>query len=111
MPASQAGRRRCRRSVSRSIVSRFTPEETFSFLDGLEARVAPEAVAPDPSELMTAKEVEELLRIDVKTVYSYVKRGLLPDVKIQSNVRFLRSAILHCTEKRQYKPPTRARRN
>ena len=38
---------------------------------------------------MTAKEVEELLRIDVKTVYSYVKRGLLPYVKIQSNVRFL----------------------
>jgi predicted DNA-binding transcriptional regulator AlpA len=81
-----------------------TPEETFAFLDGLEAKVSPEVVAPDPSELMTAKEVEELLRIDVKTVYSYVKRGLLPYVKIQSNVRFLRSAILHWMEERQYKP-------
>jgi predicted DNA-binding transcriptional regulator AlpA len=87
-----------------------TPEETFSFLDGQEAQVAPDAVAPDPSELMTAKEVEELLRIDVKTVYSYVKRGLLPYVKIQSNVRFLRSAILHWMEERQYKPGARSPR-
>lgn len=54
-------------------------------------------------ELMTAKEVEELLRIDVKTVYSYVKRGLLPYVKIQSNVRFLRSAMLEWMEEKQYK--------
>ncbi len=31
-----------------------------------------------------------MLRIDVKTVYSYtLQRGLLPYVKIQSNVRFL----------------------
>jgi len=82
----------------------FTPEETFSFIDGLEAKVAPAAAASDPSDLMTAKEVEELLRIDVKTVYSYVKRGLLPYVKIQSNVRFLRSAILHWMEERQFKP-------
>ena len=88
----------------------FTPEETFSFIDGLEAKVAPAAAAPDPSDLMTAKEVEELLRIDVKTVYSYVKRGLLPYVKIQSNVRFLRSAILHWMEERQYRPGGRGPR-
>ncbi len=88
----------------------FTPEEVFSFIDGLEAKVAPAAAAPDPSDLMTAKEVEELLRIDVKTVYSYVKRGLLPYVKIQSNVRFLRSAILHWMEERQYKPQGRITR-
>jgi excisionase family DNA binding protein len=87
-----------------------TPEETFSFLDGQEAQVAPEAVPPDPSDLMTAKEVEELLRIDVKTVYSYVKRGILPYVKIQSNVRFLRSAILDWMEERQYKPGARSPR-
>ena len=59
---------------------------------------------------MTAKEVEELLRIDVKTIYSYVKRGLLPYVKIQSNVRFLRSAILKWMEERQFKPGTRGSR-
>jgi excisionase family DNA binding protein len=88
-----------------------TPEEAFSFIDGLEAK-SPAVVppAPDPNELMTAKEVEELLRIDVKTIYSYVKRGLLPYVKIQSNVRFLRSAILQWMEERQYKPGARGSR-
>jgi predicted DNA-binding transcriptional regulator AlpA len=80
-----------------------TPEEAFSFVDSLEAKAAL-APPPDPSELMTAKEVEEMLRIDVKTVYSYVQRGLLPYVKIQSNVRFLRSEILKWMEERQYRP-------
>ena len=46
------------------------------------------------SELLTAREVESLLRIDVKTIYSYVQRGLIPYVRIQSNVRFVRSQIL-----------------
>jgi excisionase family DNA binding protein len=87
-----------------------TPEETFSFIESLEAKSTPTAAAPDPNDLMTAKEVEELLRIDVKTVYSYVKRGLLPYVKIQSNVRFLRSAILQWMEEKQYKPGTRSAR-
>jgi excisionase family DNA binding protein len=90
-----------------------TPEEAFSFIEGLEAKSTTPSVsaAPiDPNELMTAKEVEELLRIDVKTVYSYVKRGLLPYVKIQSNVRFLRSAILKWMEEKQYKPGTRGSR-
>jgi predicted DNA-binding transcriptional regulator AlpA len=89
----------------------FTPEETFSFIEGLEAKAAPTSSAPDPSELMTAREVEELLRIDVKTVYSYVQRGLLPYVKIQSNVRFLRKEILKWMEERQYRPPARARKS
>jgi excisionase family DNA binding protein len=44
--------------------------------------------------LLTAKEVEELVRIDVKTIYSYVQRGLIPYVRIQSNLRFLRSEVL-----------------
>jgi excisionase family DNA binding protein len=88
-----------------------TPEEAFSFIEGLESRSPTAApTAPDPNELMTAREVEELLRIDVKTIYSYVKRGILPYVKIQSNVRFLRSAILQWMEERQYKPGSRATR-
>ena len=45
-------------------------------------------------ELLTARELESLLRIDVKTIYSYVQRGLIPYVRIQSNVRFVRSQIL-----------------
>src|ERR1019366_6510979 len=86
------------------------PEEAFSFIEGLDANVASTLAALDPSELMTAKEVEELLRIDVKTIYSYVQRGLLPYVKIQSNVRFLRPAILQWMEERQYKPGARGPR-
>ena len=40
------------------------------------------------------KEVKELLRIDVKTVYSYAQRGLLPYVKIRSNLRFVKREIV-----------------
>jgi len=87
----------------------FTPEEMFSYLDGVDAKIAPlRTQPPDPSELLTAKEVEEMLRIDVKTVYSYVQRGLLPYVRIQSNVRFLRSEILKWMEERQYRPGNRS---
>jgi len=86
----------------------FTPEEMFSYLDGVDAKIAPlRTQPPDPSELLTAKEVEEMLRIDVKTVYSYVQRGLLPYVRIQSNVRFLRSEILKWMEERRFKPGDR----
>jgi excisionase family DNA binding protein len=86
------------------------PEEMFSFVDSLEVKAPLGAPPPDPNELMTAKEVEEMLRIDVKTVYSYVHRGLLPYVKIQSNVRFVRSEILKWMEERQYKPGAGKRR-
>ena len=37
-------------------------------------------------EMLTAKDLEALLKIDVKTIYSYVQRGLIPYVRIQSNV-------------------------
>jgi hypothetical protein len=38
--------------------------------------------------------VEALLRIDVKTIYSYVQRGLIPYVRIQSNLRFVKADVL-----------------
>jgi predicted DNA-binding transcriptional regulator AlpA len=44
--------------------------------------------------VLTAKEVEDLVRIDVKTIYSYVQRGLIPYMRIQSNLRFGKSEIL-----------------
>jgi excisionase family DNA binding protein len=87
------------------------PEEAFAFIEGLDGAKAENKVASqDTSELLTAKEVEELLRIDVKTVYSYVQKGLLPYVKIQSNVRFVRSEILKWMEEKQYKPGQRSPR-
>ena len=44
--------------------------------------------------MLTARELEALLKIDVKTIYTYVQKGLIPYVKIQSNVRFVRDEIL-----------------
>ena len=56
---------------------------------------SPDRPPPDDGqELLTAKEVEELLRIDVKTIYGYVQRGLIPYVRIQSNLRFVKSDVL-----------------
>jgi Helix-turn-helix domain len=43
--------------------------------------------------MWTAKELEGLLKIDVKTIYGYVQRGLIPYVRVQSNVRFPKRAI------------------
>lgn len=57
-------------------------------------------------ELLTAKELEAMLKIDVKTIYSYVQRGLIPYVKIQSNVRFPKEAILYWIEEQSFRPGT-----
>jgi len=43
--------------------------------------------------MLTAKELEAMLKIDVKTIYSYVQRGLIPYVRIQSNLRFSKPEI------------------
>jgi excisionase family DNA binding protein len=71
------------------------PEQVFASVSVLESRGTP----PDPTphaaeELLTAKEVEELLRIDVKTIYSYVQRGMMPYIRIQSNLRFVKADVL-----------------
>jgi excisionase family DNA binding protein len=58
----------------------------------------------DASEMLTARELEAMLKISIKTIYSYVQRGLIPYVKIQSNVRFPREAILQWIEQQSYEP-------
>ena len=46
-----------------------TPEQVFASIAALEVRTAPpEGTAHDGKELLTAREVEELVRIDVKTI-------------------------------------------
>ena len=55
-------------------------------------------------EMLTAKELEMMLKIDVKTIYSYVQRGLIPYCRIQSNLRFPKRAILDWIEKQSYCP-------
>jgi predicted DNA-binding transcriptional regulator AlpA len=82
-----------------------TPERLFSIIEMLEAKIpGREETSQDSDELLTAKEVESLLRIDVKTIYSYVQRGLIPYVRIQSNLRFLKAEILKWVEDRGFKP-------
>lgn len=65
-------------------------------------------------ELMTAKELEAFLRIDVKTIYGYVQRGLIPYVRIQTNLRFPKQEVLAWLARQSFlpRPPanTHARR-
>jgi excisionase family DNA binding protein len=71
------------------------PEQVFASVSVLESRpMAAEQATAESKELLTAKEVEALLRIDVKTIYNYVQRGLIPYVRIQSNLRFVKADIL-----------------
>lgn len=69
----------------------------------------PKSRTPDTSpgqavEMFTARELEALLKIDVKTIYRYVERGLIPYVRIQSNVRFPKRQILEWIEQQSYQP-------
>ena len=57
--------------------------------------------------MLTAKELQQLLKISVKTIYSYVQRGLIPYVRIQSNVRFPKQRILEWIEQQSYDPRPR----
>ena len=52
----------------------------------------------DVPGMLTAKDLQALLKIDVKTIYGYGQRGLIPYVRIQSNVRFLKSEIVKWIE-------------
>ena len=64
-------------------------------------------------ELLTAKELEAILKISKKTIYSYVERGLIPYVRIESNVRFLKPQIAEWIEEHNFRPqkPKRRRRH
>jgi len=58
----------------------------------------------DMPELLTARELEAILKIDIKTIYAYVQRGLIPYVKIQSNVRFPKHEILTWIQEQSHRP-------
>jgi len=83
----------------------FAPEQLFQFIGVLEAKAIGKAEPNAGSkEVLTVKELESLIKIDAKTIYSYAQRGLLPYVKIQSNLRFLRSEILKWLEEHRFRP-------
>jgi len=54
-------------------------------------------------ELLTARELEAILKIDQKTLYGYVQRGLIPYVRIQSNIRFPKRQIAEWIEQQSYR--------
>ena len=64
----------------------------------------PETMCGQPGEMFTAKELEQVLKISVKTIYRYVQQGLIPYVRIQSNVRFPKREILEWIGRQSYRP-------
>lgn len=89
----------------------FLPEELISHLEAAEVKEARgNQTVPGNREILTAKELEGLLKIDVKTIYSYAQRGLLPYVRIQSNLRFLKSEILNWMAEHRFRPKSRTSR-
>ena len=62
-------------------------------------------------EILTAKEVASLLKISVKTVYSYARRNMIPTYwKFQSNIRFEKQQILEWMKEANQAAPQKPRR-
>lgn len=55
-------------------------------------------------EILTAQELEKFLRINRKTIYSYVQKGLIPYMRIESNVRFSKHQVLEWLRERTFQP-------
>jgi predicted DNA-binding transcriptional regulator AlpA len=60
-------------------------------------------------EILTARELEGFIRIDVKTIYAYVKFGQIPYMRMGSNLRFCKREILAWLEERHYRSIAGAR--
>ena len=50
--------------------------------------------AKDGSDVLTADEVAELLRLDRKTVYDYAGRGEIPCQRLGKRILFSRAALV-----------------
>jgi excisionase family DNA binding protein len=55
-------------------------------------------------EILTAKDLAKALQISVKTIFSYVQRGLIPYTRIQSNIRFSKHPVQRWLEERSFQP-------
>ena len=55
-------------------------------------------------EILTAEELEKFLRIDRKTIYRYVQLGLIPYVRMESNLRFSKHQVQRWLEERSFQP-------
>ncbi len=70
-------------------------------MDHSEPILANFEVLPD---MLTARDLEVLLQIDRKTIYAYVQRGLIPHVRIESNVRFSKHQVMRWLQERSFQP-------
>jgi len=55
-------------------------------------------------EILTAEELEKFLRIDRKTIYRYVQLGLIPYLRMESNLRFSKHQVQRWLEERSFQP-------
>ena len=55
-------------------------------------------------DMLTARDLEAVMQIDRKTIYAYVQRGLIPYLRIESNVRFSKHQIMRWLEERSFQP-------
>ena len=58
----------------------------------------------DLPDLMTAKELASVIRLNVKTIYSLVARGMIPYVRIGSALLFSKAQIIAWLEERNFRP-------
>jgi excisionase family DNA binding protein len=54
--------------------------------------------------MLTAKDLEALLHFDRKTIYAHVQRGVIPHLRIESNVRFSKHQVMRWLEERSFQP-------
>jgi excisionase family DNA binding protein len=60
--------------------------------------------------MLTVRDLEALLKIDQKTIYRYVALGLIPYVRIQSNIRFIKEEIEGWVDTQSFEPRSGGRR-
>lgn len=61
--------------------------------------------------ILNVKELEAFLKIDQKTIYRYVSLGLIPYVRIQSNIRFVKQQILLWIAEQNFQPDSHSPTN
>jgi predicted DNA-binding transcriptional regulator AlpA len=69
-----------------------------------EAKKESVEAGPLDMAILNVKELEAFLKIDQKTIYRYVSLGLIPYVRIQSNIRFVKQQIVGWIEEQNYRP-------
>jgi len=71
---------------------------------GREGKRESAGTGPPDIAILNVKELEAFLKIDQKTIYRYVSLGLIPYVRIQSNIRFVKQQIIGWIEEQNYRP-------